>query len=114
MTGRGEMLVICDRDVAVGSIGYWENDEDPDAIVWETEWSVLPEHQGQGYAGQALLELRDIGRMDGRHREIHAYPAVGNAPSNAVCRRAGFVLRSARPFLFRGEEILSNDWALVL
>ncbi|KJL33538.1 GNAT family N-acetyltransferase [Microbacterium azadirachtae] len=114
MEGPGGMLVICDGDVAVGSIGYWENDEDPDAVIWETGWSVLPEQQGRGYAGQALLHLLDIVRADGRHSEIHAYPAVDNAPSNALCRRAGFALRSTRAFPFRGEEILSNDWALVL
>ncbi|MGN8026683.1 GNAT family N-acetyltransferase [Microbacterium sp. 22242] len=110
----GRMLVICADGVAVGSIGYWENDEDADAVVWETGWSVLPEFQGRGYAGSALEALIEIVRADGRHAEIHAYPAVDNAPSNALCRRAGFSLRRTRPFAFRGTEILSNDWALAL
>ncbi|GAA4480690.1 hypothetical protein GCM10023171_07920 [Microbacterium panaciterrae] len=110
----GAMLVICVGEDAVGAIGYWENDEDADAVVWETGWSVLPEFQGRGHAGSALATLIGIVRAEGTHPEIHAYPAVDNAPSNALCRHAGFTLRGTRPFPFRGEELLSNDWALVL
>jgi len=109
----GGMLVICDGDIAVGSIGSWEIEE-PDGSAWETGWSVLPEHQGRGHAGQALHALLELVRADGRHREIHAYPAAGNARSNALCRRAGFTLLRSRSFPFRGSEILSNDWVLEL
>jgi len=109
----GRMLVICDGDTAVGSIGYWETQESGE-VVWETGWGVLPPHQGRGFAGQALQVLLTVVRADGRHDEIHAYPSVDNEPSNALCRRSGFTLRSTRSFPFRGEELLSNDWALLL
>ena len=70
--------------------------------------------RGRGYAGRALEALIGIIRADGRHSELHAYPAVDNAPSNALCRRAGFVLRGTTPFPFRGGVLLSNDWVLEL
>ena len=109
----GRMLVILDGSEPVGSIGYWET-LDGGEVVWETGWGVLPQHQGRGLARLALQELIAVVRADGRHGEIHAYPAVDNAPSNALCRRAGFSLRTTTSFPFRGEELLSNDWVLVL
>ncbi|MGO4680616.1 GNAT family N-acetyltransferase [Microbacterium sp. 2MCAF23] len=109
----GRMLVIVDGSESVGTIGYWETLEGGE-VVWETGWGVLPAYQGRGFAGLALQELLAIVRDDGRHDEIHAYPSVDNEPSNALCRRAGFTLRATRRFPFRGEELLSNDWALAL
>ena len=109
----GRMLVIVDGSEPVGSIGYWET-RDGEEAVWETGWGVLPQHQGRGFAGLALQELIAVVRADGRHDELHAYPSVDNGPSNALCRRAGFTLRATVSFPFRGEELLSNDWALAL
>jgi RimJ/RimL family protein N-acetyltransferase len=110
----GRMLVIVDGSEAVGSIGYWEVHEETGDVVWETGWSVLPAHQGHGFAALAVRELLTIVRADGRHDEIHAYPSVDNAPSNALCERAGFALRETRRFPFRGGELVVNDWALTL
>lgn len=109
----GRMLVIVDGSEPIGSIGYWEIHEG-EKVAWETGWGVLPQHQGHGYAGLALHELIGVVRADGRHDELHAYPSVDNAPSNALCRRAGFVLRGTTPFPFRGGVLLSNDWVLDL
>lgn len=110
----GAMLVIREDGVAAGAIGYWEHSEDGAETVWETGWSVVPEFQGRGVAGRAVAALLDVVRADGRRPEIHAYPSVDNAPSNALCRHAGFALRGERIFPFRGVDLLSNDWALVL
>ncbi|VXB43117.1 Acetyltransferase (GNAT) family protein [Microbacterium sp. 8M] len=110
----GRMLVIMAGSAPVGTIGYWEVHEATGEVAWETGWSVLPQHQGHGYAGQALQELITVVRADGRHGEIHAYPSINNAPSNALCRRAGFTLRETRSFPFRGGELVVNDWALTL
>lgn len=110
----GRMFVIVDGSESVGTIGYWEAVEETGEVVWETGWSVLPGHQGRGVAGRALQELLSIARTDGRHSEIHAYPSVDNAPSNALCERAGFTRRETRRFPFRGAELVVNDWALPL
>jgi len=110
----GQVLVVVDGEDVVGSVAYWEHAADPEHVVWEAGWSVLPEFQGRGLAGRAIDALIEIIRAEGLHSELHAYPAVDNAPSNALCRRAGFVMVGTTPFPFRGGVLLSNDWMLEL
>lgn len=51
----------------------------------------------------------------GRRPFAHAYPKVANAPSNAVCRKAGFVLLGEVDFEYpKGSFIHANDWRLDL
>jgi RimJ/RimL family protein N-acetyltransferase len=95
-------------------VGYWErNWAGHDA--WETGWAVRPDFQGRGLATQAMRLLIDVMRADGQRRYVHAFPAVDNAPSNAVCRKLGFAL--VGPFDFEypaGHPLRCNDWVLDL
>jgi RimJ/RimL family protein N-acetyltransferase len=94
----------------VGWVGYWEREwrgED----VFETGWSVLPEFQGRGIAGAATLALIAKARADGGRRYLHAFPSVDNAPSNAICRKAGFTLLGVFDFEYPpGNALRCNDW----
>ncbi len=110
--GRMYVIVVGPDHLPAGSIGYWERAW-RDQTVWETGWSVLPEFQGQGVATQATLEILELARSNGRHPFIHAFPAVDNGPSNAICRKSGFTL--AGPVEFEsppGHRMLCNDWVL--
>src|SRR5918999_1048878 len=69
----------------VGWVGYWER-EWRGQDVYETGWSVVPEAQGRGIAAAATRVLLERARADGDRRYVHAFPAVDNAPSNAICR----------------------------
>ena len=95
---------------AVGWVGYWEREwrgED----VYETGWSVLPEFQGRGIASAATREIVATARAEGGRRYLHAYPSVENAPSNAVCRKAGFTLLGRFDFEYPpGNSLRCNDW----
>lgn len=104
----------------VGSIAYfrreWHGEE-----IYETGWNVLPPHQGRGIAaaaGAALVALlREAARTPGTPRRLHAFPSVGNAPSNALCRRLGFRLLGPCDFEYprgSGTTMRSNDWCLDL
>jgi hypothetical protein len=46
---------------------------------------------------------------------MHAFPNVGNAPSNSICRRLGFELLDACELEFpKGRFMTCNDWRLDL
>jgi RimJ/RimL family protein N-acetyltransferase len=97
-----------------GSIGYWEHDW-RGQVDWETGWGVLSEFQGLGIATRATLLTLDEARRNGRHRFIHAFPAVENVASNAVCRKAGFTWMGEADFEFpKGHWMRCNDWKLDL
>ena len=115
-TGKGRMFKIVDiaTGEGVGSAGYWERDEGGVA-VWETGWSVIPEFQGRGIAAAAMRLVIERARAEGRHRWMDAYPAVDNAPSNALCRKLGFELLRECDFEFPpGNPIHGNHWRLDL
>jgi RimJ/RimL family protein N-acetyltransferase len=121
--GRGQMyaIVLPAERVAVGTIGFWHRARQVNGVVlghgpaYETGWSVLPEYQGRGIAGAAAHRVVDRARAAGEHRYLHAYPAVGNPASNAICRRVGFTLRGETAFEFPpGHLMRCNDWRLDL
>ena len=98
---------------SVGSVGFWER-EWRDEQVYELGWLVVPEFQGRGIAGRATELVLAIVRAEGRLRFAHAFPAVDNAPSNAICRKLGFTLLGAHDFEYRGSVMRCNDWRLEL
>jgi RimJ/RimL family protein N-acetyltransferase len=98
----------------VGWVGYWERSW-RDQQVYEIGWSVLPAFQGRGIAGQATAQALVDAKSGGRHRFVHAFPSVDNAPSNAICRKLGFTLIEALEFAYPpGNLMLCNDWRLDL
>jgi RimJ/RimL family protein N-acetyltransferase len=110
------MFKIVDEETgdAVGSVGFWER-EWRGQKVYEIGWSVLPEFQGQGIAGRATEQAIKLAREDGKHRFVHAFPSVDNAPSNAICRKLGFTFLEACDFEFPpGNPLRCNDWRLDL
>ncbi len=98
----------------VGWVGYWERDWQ-DEQVFEIGWSVLPAFQGRGIAGAATFQAISIARSGRKHRFLHAYPSIGNRPSNAICRKLGFMLLGQCEFEYpKGAKMLCNDWRLDL
>lgn len=108
------VIVLGPERAPAGSIGYWER-EWQGQTVWETGWSVLPELQGQGIATRATRLVVERVRRERKHRFLHAYPSVDNAPSNAICRKAGFTLQGEVEFEYpKGHFMRCNDWRLDL
>jgi RimJ/RimL family protein N-acetyltransferase len=108
-------IVDADTGQGAGWVGFWTR-EWRGATVYEIGWSVLPAFQGRGFASAATVLAVDAARAAGGAPAIHAFPAVGNAPSNAVCRRAGFALvQEAMAFEYPpGNTLVCNDWRLEL
>lgn len=107
-------IVTPDHPEGVGTIGFWPCDHHGRA-AFEAGWAVLPEHQGHGIAGAALRLLIEEARAVDPARELLAFPRVDNAPSNAICRRAGFRLDGVEEFEYpKGTWLPSNVWVLPL
>ncbi len=110
LPGSGCFAIVASDGVAAGWVGYWDRDW-RDAQVYEMGWSVLPERQGQGLATRACTLALAQAAATGRHEFAHAFPAVDNVASNALCARAGFELLEALEFEYPpGNMLHCNDW----
>lgn len=95
---------------AAGTIGFWDKPW-REQTVYETGWFVLQQYAGRGIATQAALEIIELARREGKYRFMHAFPAVENAPSNGVCRKAGFTNLGPCTFEYpKGHFMQCNDW----
>jgi RimJ/RimL family protein N-acetyltransferase len=115
-SGTGRMLKIVDvaTGASAGSVGYWEKNW-RDEEVYEIGWMVLPEFQGRGIAGEATAQAIALAKAEEKHRFVHAFPEVENAPSNAICRKLGFMLIEECEVEFPvGNLMRCNDWRLDL
>jgi RimJ/RimL family protein N-acetyltransferase len=114
--GRGQMFKIIDQATgeAIGSVGYWDQHVGGED-VYEMGWFVIPEFQGRGVASSATMQAIARARAEGKHRSIHAFPSIENAPSNALCRKLGFTLVEETEFEYPpGHRMRGNDWRLDL
>ena len=93
LEGGDRMFKIVDvaSGAGVGSVGYWTKDW-RGGQVYEVGWMVVPESQGRGIAVAATAQAIELAKRDDKHRVMHAFPNVDNAPSNAICRKLGFEL----------------------
>ncbi len=100
---------------SAGLVGFWEHESHGD-LMYETGWVVLPEFQGQGIATRAALLAADLARQEHRFRYLHAYAAVANNASNAVCRKAGFLLQGQVDITDSAQAppMRYNDWMIDL
>ena len=113
-SGMGRCFKIVDEGEPVGSVIYWERtwrDED----VYEIGWSVLPPFQGRGIGAVGTGLAIAVAASERKHRFLHAFPSVDNAPSNAICRKLGFTLLEEVEFEYpKGSFMQCNDWRLDL
>lgn len=103
--------VVDDEGATAGAIGIWRTTWQRTEIS-ESGWTILPAFQGRGVATEALRLLLGRARDDGRWGPIHAFPAVTNAPSNALCRKLGFRLVEGCDVDYAGRNLHCNHWVL--
>ena len=112
--GSGCFVIVAPDGVRAGWVGYWDR-EWQGAAMYEMGWAVLPEHQGRGLAGRGCALALALALADGRHETVHAYPAVDNRPSNALCARLGFECLRELEFEYPpGHAMRCHDWQLRL
>jgi RimJ/RimL family protein N-acetyltransferase len=98
---------------AAGSVCIWEHDWRGGPIS-EIGWMILPAFQGRGLATRAVRAILDKARARSRWGIIRAFPSTANAPSNAVCRKAGFALVEECALEWDGHVLRCNHWLLDL
>jgi RimJ/RimL family protein N-acetyltransferase len=106
--GRGLLSVVEADGRLVGSAGlhFPQSLLGPGVGYWIAPWA-----RGRGYAGEAATALAEWALGRGAHR-VHLLADVGNAPSQRVARRAGFVeegrVRACLPYRDRppGDAVL--------
>jgi len=112
--GRMYTIRLARGGEVVGSIGFWGRDWQGEG-VYETGWGVLPEFQGRGIAAAAAQAVQGEAARHGNRARLHAFPSVDHGASNAVCRKAGFVLVGPCDFEYpKGTFIRCNDWMVEL
>jgi len=106
-------ITIGPENAPVGNVGYWETEWDG-LKGWETGWFVLPEFHGKGIATAAMKMLVTIvAKLERRY--LFAFPSVNNGPSNAICRKLGFVLiKEVDTEYPKGSPLRVNVWRLDL
>jgi RimJ/RimL family protein N-acetyltransferase len=67
----------------------------------ELHWSVRPDRFGRGYATEAAVAAAEAYLAEQQAASVVAFAHVGNLPSQAVARRAGFTRE--REFVLDGQ-----------
>jgi RimJ/RimL family protein N-acetyltransferase len=98
-----------EKETVAGTVALWTSQEHGDPVS-EIGWMVLPEFQGRGLAKQAVAALLRLAGEQGGWGPVHAYPGVGNEPSNRVCRALGFTWAEELDLPFAGQVLRVNDW----
>ncbi len=98
---------------AAGQVCIWES-EFQGVPINEIGWMILPAFQGQGLATKAVRALLTKARAEKRWDVIHAFPAVTNGASNALCRKLGFSNAGVCELEYAGDMLHCNHWRLEL
>ena len=108
-------VIVPDDDPgrAAGTVCIWHHDQDGEPIN-EIGWMVLPAFQGRGLATAAVRSLLDRARAEHRWEVIHAFPAVTNGPSNAICRKTGFEKLEDVSYEYQGRTLHGFHWRIDL
>jgi RimJ/RimL family protein N-acetyltransferase len=98
--------------VGVGGVNFWDREWNQDD-VYEMGWGVIPEFQGNGIASAAVALAVELARNTKRRPAVHAFPAVDNPASNALCRTVGFTLHGEVKVEYpKGHWMRCNDWSI--
>lgn len=112
LTGGGDVRmfrIVVDGSDA-GYAGWWAQDHEGEPAN-EVGCVVEPAWQGRGVATAAVAEVVRRALAAGGGRPVVGYGHVGNAASEALCRRVGFTLEGTG--VFPGEPpVTVNVWVI--
>jgi RimJ/RimL family protein N-acetyltransferase len=101
--------IVPDRGAGpAGIIAIWRS-EFESRPIHELGAMLLPRYQAQGLAGQAFDLLVPRAQAHGV-TELHAFPAVTNAPSNAILRKLRFRRLEDCDLDYEGRPLRCAHW----
>src|SRR4051794_14822853 len=103
------LVILSDDGAAAGTVSLWDHEWQGETID-EIGWMGLPEHQGRGLASAGVAETLRRADDAARWRVLHAFPAITNTPSNALCRKHGFALHGPIDYGYRERTLRVNHW----
>ena len=109
--GRCLKIVPAPGADPIGTIMLWRSEWRGEPIS-ELGWTILPAHHGRGFGSAALGLLLERARDDGYWGDLHAFPGVTNAASNALCRKYGFELHETTDVSYGERTLRVNHWVL--
>jgi RimJ/RimL family protein N-acetyltransferase len=113
-SGRAWICMIVpdgEPNAVAGTVTLWSH-EGQGAPLSEIGWMVLPEYQGLGLAKAAVRSLLARARDERRWGVVHAYPAVANGPSNAICRSLAFEEVGEEDLDYAQQVLRVNHWSI--
>lgn len=96
---------------SAGTVCVWDHEWNGPTIN-EIGWMVSTDFQGRGLATEAVRTVLDWARAERRWDVIHAFPAVSNGPSNAICRKTGFSRVQEVDIEYAGRTLRCNHWRI--
>ncbi len=111
--GKIWFFKIVEDDASAGTVCVWDHEWKGQTIN-EIGWMVATDFQGRGLATEAVRAMLDRARAEGRWDVIHAFPAVTNGPSNAICRKTGFSKVQEVDIEYAGRTLRCNHWRVDL
>jgi len=102
--GRGDRFWTVLAGEPAGVVGIWSTPWAGGAVD-EVGWMLLPAYFGRGigrWAAAAVVRQAD--------REVHAFPAVANVASNAICRSLGFRRLDDVDLDYAGRPLRCGHW----
>ncbi|PRY31591.1 GNAT family N-acetyltransferase [Pseudosporangium ferrugineum] len=106
----GDLYYVIEPEDAgpVGLIAIWRSEFEGRA-VHELGAMLLPDFQARGVAGAAFDRLLPLAVARGV-RVLHAFPAVGNGPSNAILHKLGFTRGVDCDLDYEGRPLRCAHW----
>ncbi|WP_203898524.1 GNAT family N-acetyltransferase [Virgisporangium aliadipatigenens] len=105
--------IVADTGEDAGIVGLWAT-QWAGSTIHEAGLMLLPPFQGKGMAYRGMAALFDVTRDEGRVSEIHVFPAVTNAASNAVARQLGFTPLGEHDLDYSGRPLRCRHWVIRL
>lgn len=111
VSGKSWHFKIVNASVSIGIVGIWEK-QYKNAAVNEIGWMVLPGFQRRGFAAWGAGQIVSKAKAETRFKEIHAFPATTNVPSNVICEKLGFKRLEEVDFNYQGRSLVCYHWVL--